>query len=199
MTRASSKTVAPWEQRGIRAVAFPQSDARVIPACERLYDLIVHGEITHPEDPALNAHVHAAVARHSRRGWRLEKPDRTTNIDAAVALAVAIDRHAYQPQQVELLGWILPAPASAAVRSPTAATADAADGQHAARSVPGWEWGQLRTAVRVHDRACVRCGSTDQVQVHHRVPLTEGGGNQLGNLELRCKTCHTSAPAPWRL
>jgi hypothetical protein len=37
---------------------------------------------------------------------RLEKPDRTTNIDAAVALAMAVDRHAYQPQPVELLGWI---------------------------------------------------------------------------------------------
>lgn len=46
------------------------------------------------------------VARHSRRGWRLEKPDRTTNIDAAVALAMAVDRHAYQPQPVELLGWL---------------------------------------------------------------------------------------------
>jgi phage terminase large subunit-like protein len=95
-----------WEQRGIRAVAFPQSDARMIPASERLYDLIVHREITHPDDLGLNANVHAAVARHSRRGWRLEKPDRSTNIDAAVALAMAIDRHAYQPQPVELLGWV---------------------------------------------------------------------------------------------
>jgi phage terminase large subunit-like protein len=95
-----------WEHRGIRAVAFPQSDSRMIPACERLYDLVVHGQLVHPDDPALNAHVHAAVARHSRRGWRLEKPDRSTNIDAAVALAMAIDRHAYQPQPVELLGWI---------------------------------------------------------------------------------------------
>jgi hypothetical protein len=39
--------------------------------------------------------LHAAVARHSRRGWRLEKPDRSTNIDAVVALAMAVDRHAY--------------------------------------------------------------------------------------------------------
>ena len=66
-----------WEQRGIPAVAFPQSDARMIPACERLYDAVVHGRLVHPDDPDLNAHVHAAVARHSRRGWRLEKPDRT--------------------------------------------------------------------------------------------------------------------------
>jgi phage terminase large subunit-like protein len=95
-----------WEQRGIVAVAFPQSDSRMIPASERLYDAIVHQRLVHPDDPQLNAHVHAAVARHSRRGWRLERPDRTTNIDAAVALAMALDRHAYQLQPVELLGWL---------------------------------------------------------------------------------------------
>src|SRR5215210_7982918 len=32
-----------WEQRGIPAVKFPQSDSRMIPACERLYDAVVHG------------------------------------------------------------------------------------------------------------------------------------------------------------
>jgi phage terminase large subunit-like protein len=95
-----------WEQRGIPAVAFPQSDSRMIPACERLYDAVVHKRLVHPDDPELNAHVHGAVARHSRRGWRLEKPDRATNIDAVVALAMAVDRHAYQPEPVELLGWL---------------------------------------------------------------------------------------------
>lgn len=95
-----------WEERGIPAVAFPQSDSRMIPACERLYDAIVHGRIVHPDDPDLNAHVHAAVARHSRRGWRLDKPDRSTNIDAAVALAMALERHAYQSVEVELIGWV---------------------------------------------------------------------------------------------
>jgi phage terminase large subunit-like protein len=95
-----------WEQRGIPVVAFPQSDSRMIPACERLYDLIVHQDITHPDDPSLNAHVHAAVARHTRRGWRLEKPDRATPIDAAVALAMAVDAHAQQSAPVEMLGWL---------------------------------------------------------------------------------------------
>jgi phage terminase large subunit-like protein len=95
-----------WEQRGIPAVQFPQSDARMIPACERLYDAIVHQELVHPDDPHLNQHVHAAVARHTRRGWRLEKPDRSTNIDAAVALAMAVDAHAQQPAPVEMLGWL---------------------------------------------------------------------------------------------
>ena len=54
----------------------------------------------------------------------------------------------------------------------------------------GWDWGKRRAAVRTRDGACVRCGSTDRLQVHHRVPVAEGGGNDLGNLELLCHRCH---------
>jgi phage terminase large subunit-like protein len=103
----AGQMAAEWEQRGIVAVAFPHSDSRMIPASEALYDAIVHGRIVHPDDEYLNAHVHAAVARHSRRGWRLERPDRSTNIDGAVALAMAVDRHAFQDQsEVEILAWL---------------------------------------------------------------------------------------------
>jgi phage terminase large subunit-like protein len=95
-----------WEQRGIPAVAFPQSDSRMIPASERLYDAVVHQRLTHPDDPDLNTHVHAAIAKHSRRGWRLDKPDRSSNIDAVVALAMAVERQAYRPEPVEVVGWL---------------------------------------------------------------------------------------------
>ena len=50
--------------------------------------------------------------------------------------------------------------------------------------------GTLRAAVHARDRACVRCGSTAGVQVHHRVALVDGGSNQLSNLELLCADCH---------
>jgi phage terminase large subunit-like protein len=95
-----------WELRGIPAVAFPQSDSRMIPASERLYDAVVHQRLTHPDDPELNEHVHAAIAKHSRRGWRLDKPDRASKIDAVVALAMAVERHAYQPEPVKVVGWL---------------------------------------------------------------------------------------------
>lgn len=95
-----------WEQRGITAVAFPQSDSRMIPASERLYDAIVHGNLVHPDDPELNRHIHAAVAKQSRRGWRLERPDRSTNIDGAVALAMAVDAHSIQAPAPEILAWL---------------------------------------------------------------------------------------------
>jgi phage terminase large subunit-like protein len=78
----------------------------MIAASERLYDVIVQRRLVHPDDPELNAHVHAAVAKHTRRGWRLERPDRSSKIDAVVALAMAVDRHAYKPEPVALVGWI---------------------------------------------------------------------------------------------
>lgn len=95
-----------WEQRGIPAVQFPQSDSRMIPASERLYDVIVRRRLVHRDDPELNAHVHAAIARHSHRGWRLDKADRSSKIDAVVALAMAVDRQAFRPEPVELVGWL---------------------------------------------------------------------------------------------
>jgi hypothetical protein len=77
-----------WEQRGVCAVAFPQSDARMIPASQRLYDAIIERRLVHPDDAELNAHVHAAIARHGRRGWRLDKADRADKIDGVVALCI---------------------------------------------------------------------------------------------------------------
>jgi phage terminase large subunit-like protein len=79
----------------------------MIPASERLYDAVVHKRLVHPDDPELNAHVHAAVARHSRRGWRLDKADRSSKIDAVVALAMEVERQAFKRREpVELVGWL---------------------------------------------------------------------------------------------
>jgi hypothetical protein len=54
----------------------------------------------------LNAHVAAAIARHGRRGWRLDKANRADKIDAAIALAMALDRIENQPEPAKLLGWL---------------------------------------------------------------------------------------------
>ncbi len=78
----------------------------MIPASKRLLDAVLDSRIVHPDDPGLNAHVHAAVARHSRRGWRLDRAERSEPIDGVVALCMAIDRSQYQPEPVRLLGWI---------------------------------------------------------------------------------------------
>jgi 5-methylcytosine-specific restriction endonuclease McrA len=60
----------------------------------------------------------------------------------------------------------------------------------------GWTWGRLRALVHQRDRTCVVCGGTERLQVHHRIPLAEGGTNQLSNLELRCKTHHQHVRTP---
>jgi 5-methylcytosine-specific restriction endonuclease McrA len=42
-------------------------------------------------------------------------------------------------------------------------------------------------------RACVVCGATERLQIHHIVPVLEGGQNVLINLETRCAACHRDA------
>lgn len=38
--------------------------------------------------------------------------------------------------------------------------------------------------------ACVYCGATTQLSVDHLVPLSRGGGNELGNLQCACFICN---------
>jgi phage terminase large subunit-like protein len=92
--------------RGIRVSAFPQHDARMIPASQRLHDAVTERRLVHPDDPRLNAHVATAVARHGRRGWRIDKANRADKIDAAVALAMALDRLENRPAPTRLVGWL---------------------------------------------------------------------------------------------
>jgi len=94
------------EREGLLVVAFPQHDARMIPASARLHAAIVERRITLPPDPELARHASDAVARHSRRGWRIDKPNPRSNIDAVIALAMAVERAEEKPQPVELLGWL---------------------------------------------------------------------------------------------
>lgn len=84
------------EQRGLAAVQFRQSDSRMQPASERLHRAIIERRLTHDGDAELAAHVHAATAKQTRRGWRLHRPG-SEPIDAAVALAIALDRAAFKP------------------------------------------------------------------------------------------------------
>jgi len=57
----------------------------------------------------LAKHAADAVAKHSRRGWRLDSPHarRAINIDGVIALAMAVDRSsAPKPAGLEVIGWI---------------------------------------------------------------------------------------------
>lgn len=48
-------------------------------------------------------------------------------------------------------------------------------------------------AERVFDRCgrkCVECGSEEELEIHHRVPVAEGGTHDEDNLETLCRSCH---------
>jgi phage terminase large subunit-like protein len=59
-----------------------------------------------PDDPELRQHSANAIARHKPRGWRIEAPDRSSNVDGIVALMMALDRFENQPEPTRLLGWL---------------------------------------------------------------------------------------------
>lgn len=94
------------EREGLQMVQFPQTDVRMVPASQALRDAVVQRKLTLPADPELADHAAQAVARHGRRGWRIDKTNRGDVIDAVVALCMAWDRCQHQPEPVRLLGWI---------------------------------------------------------------------------------------------
>lgn len=87
-------------------VSFPQSHARMTAASEGLHAAIVEGRLKHPGDPELDRHVASAVAKPTGRGWRLDKASRGVQIDAAVALAMCVERAEQRDPEPELVGWL---------------------------------------------------------------------------------------------
>jgi hypothetical protein len=85
---------------------FPQQDARVVPTSQRLYDAVINEKIVLPDLPELAQHAAGAIAKHSRRGWRINRPNPRVEIDGLTALLMALDRLENRPAPVELLGWI---------------------------------------------------------------------------------------------
>lgn len=56
------------------------------------------------------------------------------------------------------------------------------------------QWRQVRGLVfdRDDDR-CTRCGRRGPLEVHHLVPVVEGGSMALDNLTVLCEHCHHAA------
>ena len=94
------------EREGMCCVEMPQNNSRLVPASSHLYQAVVERRLTHGNEPHLNLHVAAAIARDTPRGWRLDRPDRSTPIDGVIALALAVARTEAKPEPVQLLGWL---------------------------------------------------------------------------------------------
>lgn len=77
------------EGEGLNMIEVPQSDSRICPACELLYQKIIAREIAHDGDRAFQRHVYNAKVRQKARGWRVEKSAGNNHIDALSALIMS--------------------------------------------------------------------------------------------------------------
>jgi hypothetical protein len=77
---------------GLPLVEVPQSVEHMTPAVGALYELLRNGGLTHGRDPLFAQQVLNAVVRNNERGFTLSKGKSRGRIDAAIALALAVDR-----------------------------------------------------------------------------------------------------------
>jgi phage terminase large subunit-like protein len=82
---------------GLPMVEFPQSGARMIPACGNAYEMIVNQKIAHDGSPTFTDQVLSAAQRMTDTGWRLSKGKSKRKIDACIAMVIALDRATTKP------------------------------------------------------------------------------------------------------
>jgi len=75
---------------GFPMIEFPQTGARMVPACGNALELIRASRVVHNGDPVLAEHVKRAVWRESEDGPRLSKTRSRDRIDACIALVMAL-------------------------------------------------------------------------------------------------------------
>ena len=83
----SSETLA---ADGLNMLEVPQSATRMVPASQRLFEVIKTGELEHDGHPTMRKHIRSVVPKMSERGWRIAKQDSTKAIDGAIAGAMAV-------------------------------------------------------------------------------------------------------------
>jgi phage terminase large subunit-like protein len=86
-----SRSLELLQERGVLAVEYPMTNARMAPASQRLYDGVVSRSLAHDGDEVLAAHIHAATAKETERGWRLWKLASKSPMDGAIATLIAVD------------------------------------------------------------------------------------------------------------
>jgi phage terminase large subunit-like protein len=95
------------QTEGIPMIKVPQSAEAMTLASERFYASIVQGELRHDGDPVLARHIAGATAKSTPRGWRLVRAERSKQIDATIALAMANSlRLAPRPAAPAFVGWL---------------------------------------------------------------------------------------------
>ncbi len=59
------------------------------------------------------------------------------------------------------------------------------------RNIPIW----LKKEILERDRCCVNCGSFDNLEIDHIIPVSRGGSSGKENLQILCKTCNRKKAA----
>lgn len=55
----------------------------------------------------------------------------------------------------------------------------------------GAEWKRARAAALARaGRRCQKCSSTQEIQVDHVIPVSQGGSHAASNLQVLCGNCH---------
>ena len=67
---------------------------------------IAEKRLTLPDNADLRRHAGNAIARHGRRGWRLDKPNKAASIDAVVALAMVVERIEQRAAPPKVVAWL---------------------------------------------------------------------------------------------
>jgi len=87
------------QDEGLPMLEIPQSVERMTSVCGYLLEAIKRGDLKHDGDDILTAHVLNAVPRFNERGFTLQKSKSRGKIDAAIALALAVDRALHEPPE----------------------------------------------------------------------------------------------------
>lgn len=68
------------------------------------------------------------------------------------------------------------------------------------RSVRGSDYRKARLVALLRDGyACTECGLADQLECHHKQPVSKGGDHSLSNLQTLCRKCHKTKHRKWRV
>lgn len=88
---------------------WPQSNERMVPATQSLYEAIIDGRLAHDGDPVLGRHMKAAkVKTIGGRGQRLVKSEKGRKVDGAVALVMAMGVMEKRPEEKKAPQIFLP-------------------------------------------------------------------------------------------
>lgn len=98
------------EDDGLPMVEVPQSDGRMKPPTQALYELVIDRRLLHDGDPTLARHIRNAVAKQIEGGQRLVKRG-GRKMDAAIGLVMAVaeamrkEEPAEEPRDIGIL-WL---------------------------------------------------------------------------------------------